>query len=76
MNKITKKYFESNLNNSKNTWRGIKSIITMKNVISTRPIKHSHGENAITNPCEIANVFNNYFGSVADTVKQNISYSH
>ena len=28
-----KKYFESNLNNSKNTWKGIKSIITMKNVI-------------------------------------------
>ena len=32
-----KKYFESNLNNSKNTWKGIKSIITMKNVISTVP---------------------------------------
>ena len=30
-----KKYFESNLNNSKNTWKGMKSIITMKNVIST-----------------------------------------
>ena len=28
-----KKYFESNLNNSKNTWKGIKSIITMKNII-------------------------------------------
>ena len=25
-----KKYFESNLNNSKNTWKGIKSIITIK----------------------------------------------
>ena len=30
-------YSESNLNNSKNTWKGIKSIITMKNVISTVP---------------------------------------
>ena len=36
----------------------------------------SHGENTITNPSEIANVFNNYFTSVADTAKQNINYSH
>ena len=28
-----KKYFESNLNNSKHTWKGTKSIIAMKNVI-------------------------------------------
>ena len=71
-----KKYFESNLNNSKNTWKGIKSIITMKNVISTVPRTLSHGENTTTNSCEIANVFNNYFASVAETAKQNINYSH
>ena len=71
-----KKYFESNLNNSKNTWKGIKSIITMKNVISTVPRTLSHGDNTFTNPCEIANVFNNYFASVADTAKQNINHSH
>ena len=71
-----KKYFEPDLNNSKNTWKGIKSIITMKNVISTVPRTLSHGENSITNPFEIANVFNNYFSSVADTAKLNIKYSH
>ena len=48
----------------------------MKNVISTVPRTLSHGENTITNPCEIANVFNNYFASVADTAKLNIKYSH
>ena len=48
----------------------------MKNVISTVPRTLSHGDDAITNPCEIANVFNNYFASVADTAKQNINYSH
>ena len=73
-----KKYFESNLNNSKNTWKGIKSIITMKNVISTVPrtLSLSHGKNTTINPCEIANVFNNYFASVAEIGKQNINYSH
>ena len=48
----------------------------MKNVISTVPRTLSHGENTITNPCEIANVFSNYFASVADTAKQNVNYSH
>ena len=48
----------------------------MKNVMSTVPRTLSHGENTTTNPCEIANVFNNYFASVAETAKQNINYSH
>ena len=48
----------------------------MKNALSTVPRTLSHGENAITNPCEIANAFNNYYASVADTAKCNINYSH
>ena len=48
----------------------------MKNVISTVPRTLSHGVNTTTNPCEIANIFNNYFASVADTARQNINYSH
>ena len=71
-----KKYFGSNLNNSKNTWTGIKSIITMKNVLSTVPRTFSHGVNATTSPSEIADVFNNYFVSVPETAKQNINCSH
>ena len=42
----------------------------------TVPRTLSHGENAITNPCEIANVISNYFALVADTAKQNINFSH
>ena len=48
----------------------------MKNVWTTVPTMLSHGENKITNPCEFANVFNNYFTSVADTGRQNIKYSY
>ena len=64
------------MNNSKNTWKSIKSILTMENVISTVPRTLSHGVNTPTNPCEIVNVFNNYFASVAETAKQSINYSH
>ena len=38
--------------------------------------EHSHGENTITNPCEIAKVFNNYFASVANIAKQKSNYFH
>ena len=48
----------------------------MKNVTSTVPRTLSHGENTTSRPCEIANVFNNYFASVAETAKQNINYCH
>ena len=48
----------------------------MKNVISTVPRTLSHGVTTTTNPCEIANIFNNYFASVAETANQNINYSH
>ena len=30
----------------------------------------------ITNPYDIANTFNNYFASIAETMKKNIKYSH
>ena len=54
-----KTYFEFSLNYSKNTWKDIKFIITMKNVKSSVARTLSHGENTISNPCEIA--FNNCF---------------
>ena len=71
-----KKYFESNWNNAKIIWKGIKSIITLKNITSSVPRTISPGKNLITNPYNIANIFNNYFSSVADTAKENIKYSH
>ena len=55
------KYFERNWNNIKNTWKGIKSL--------------DNGD-TITNPYDIANTFNNYFASVAETTKRSIKYSH
>ena len=70
-----KKYFGSNGNNAKITWKGIKSII--KDITSSVPRTISEGENfLITHPYDVANIFNNYFPSVADTAKENIKYSH
>ena len=70
-----KKCFRSNWNNAKIIWKGIKSIITLKDITSSGPRTISQGGNLITNPYDIANIFNNYFSSVADTAKKNIKYS-
>ena len=65
------KYFEANWNNIRNTWKGIKSLITLKSVASNVPtIPSLDNGDTITNPYDIANTFNNYFASIAETMKK------
>ena len=70
------KYFERNWNN-KNTWKGIKSLISLKTGASSVPavLTLDNGD-TITNPYDIANTFNNYFASIAETTKKSIKYTH
>ena len=71
------KYFERNWNNIKNTWKGIKSLINLKTATSSVPTVLSlDNVDTITNPYDIANTFNNYFASIAETTKKSIKYSH
>ena len=57
--------------NIKNTWKGIKSLISLKTVASSIPTAFclDNGD-TITNPYDIANTFNNYFASIAETTKR------
>ena len=65
------KYFERNWSNIKNTWKGIKSLISLKTVASRVPTVLSlNNRDNITNPYDIANTFNNYFASIAETMKK------
>ena len=67
-------YFESNWHSIKNTWKGIKSIIIIKDISAGIP-KSLDGA-TISNPMAISNIFNNYFSSIANKTKLNISFSH
>ena len=64
-------YFERNWNNIKNTWKGIKSLISLKTVASNVPtvLSFDNGK-IITNPYDVTNTFNNYFASIAETTKK------
>ena len=65
------KYFERNWNNIKNTWKGITSLISLKIVASNVPTVLSFdNDKTITNHYDIANTFNNYFASIAETTKK------
>ena len=65
------KYYERNWNNIKNTWKEIKSLVSLKTVAFSVPtlLSLDNGD-TITNPYDIANTFNNYFVSIAETIKK------
>ena len=65
------KYFEKNWNNIKSTRKGIKSLICLKTIASNVPtvISLDNGD-TVTNPYDIANTFNNYFASIAETTRK------
>ena len=60
------KYFERNWNNIKNTWEGIKSLISLKTVATSIPtvLSVDNGD-TISDPYDVANKFNNCFVSIA-----------
>ena len=53
------KYFESNLTNIKNTWKGIKSIFSMRRSSSITPTLLTFQNETTHNSKRIANIFNN-----------------
>ena len=63
------------MNNIKNTWKGIKPIITIKNLSFDLPKCLSSNGSTITNQVEISNVCNNYFATIAEKTKENINPS-
>ena len=71
------KKYEINWNNIKNTWKGIKSLISQKTVAFSVPtvLSLDNGD-TITIPYDIAKTFNNCFASRAKTMKKSMKYSH
>ena len=65
------KCFKRNWNNIKKTWKGIKSLISIKTLASSVPtvLSLDNGDTS-TNPYDIANTFNNYFASIFETTKK------
>ena len=66
------KCLERNWNNIKNTWKWIKSQISLNTLASNVPTVLSlDNADTIINPYDIANTFNNYSGSIVETTQRN-----
>ena len=69
------KIFENNLNNIKNTWKRIKTIISIKNITTTVPHSIEFNNRTVTDPAAISNVFHNYCTFIAKKTNSNIKFS-
>ena len=70
------RYFEENWKNIKNTWKGIKSLISLTVASNIPTVLSLDNGDTTTNPYDIVNNFNNYFASIAETSKKSIKYTH
>ena len=69
-------FFQNHINDLKNTWKGIKRIISLKDSTSTVPSTITEDNISLINPKDIADAaFNNYFSNVATGIKSSIKYS-
>ena len=65
-------YFNINENNIKETWKGIKQLITLKQTKNSIPISLEVGGFKLSNSQAIANAFNNYFSTVGSSLANSI----
>ena len=67
-------FFQNHIIDIKNTWKGIKRIISLRDSSSTVPSTIIE-DTSLTNPKGNADSFNNYFSNVATGIKSSIKYS-
>ena len=68
-NIIWKSFFRNDINDLKNTWKGIKRIISLKDSTSKVPSTSTEDNISLTNSKDIADAFNNCFSNVATGIK-------
>ena len=69
------KYFESDWNNIRNTWKEVKTVISFKNITTTIPHSIEFNKKTITDPTIMSNFSNNFFTSIAEKTKSCIKFS-
>ena len=65
-------YFNTNINNIKNTWKGIKEIINIKPSQKHQPTSLNINNELITDKISIANSFNDFFSTIASKLSDKI----
>ena len=76
LNKSKREYYESffekNKSNTSEIWKGIKTLITLKSKNKTLPTNLNINGNIITDPVDLANVFNEFFVNIGPSLSEKI----
>ena len=64
------------MKNIKNTWKGIRNLMSWKQPTSPNIHLLSQDNESVTNPKNIGNIFNDYFSTVAEKTKAKIRFSN
>ena len=64
--------FRENIKNAKKAWKGVKSIINVRNSNPSRLSCLNINNNLVTDPSVIATSFNEYFSTIADNIRKDI----
>ena len=67
-------FFKNNLNNLKNIWKGIRSLIAIKHSPASNIHMLTYKGATVSDPLHIANFFNNYFSSIAKKIKPILNF--
>ena len=68
-------YYQNNLNDLNSTWKGIKNLISLKELPNVTPPNIFDNGRSLTEPQEIVSSFNEYFVNVATDIQSSIRYS-
>ena len=66
------KYFSDNIKNLRQTWKGIFNILQLKNKTDSSPTCIINKGTPVTDPTQIANIFNCYFSTIGKTLQSKI----
>ena len=64
--------FEKNKNKSKNIWKGIRSLVNIKTPRTSSIKLMDENDNLVSDPLQIANIFNNHYSTIGQKVQQKI----
>ena len=68
------KYFSDNSDNIRKTWKGIKSIINIRNISSSHISSLKVDKEISSDPNVMANCFNNFFSSIGSDLQKQIHF--
>ena len=69
------KIFTENANDIRETWKGIRNIINIRNVNKGQPTSMLIGKDISTDPTKIAEGFNTFFSSIAKNLQDKVYFA-